>query len=65
MRVDVNREMQVLGNRLQRHIPFPKKRVKPLYRTLIFLGDRVIDGGKCKLKKILEAGGDAKGEWEL
>ena len=43
----------------------PIGRVKPPFWTSKFLSDRVIEGGKYKLKKILEAKRDEKGEWKF
>ena len=43
----------------------PKGRVKPLFWTLKFLSDLVIEGGKYGLEKILEAQRDEKGEWKF
>ena len=60
IRVDVNRELHVSGDRLQRGIPSPKGRVQPLFLTSKFLADRVIEGGKYELKKILGAQRDEK-----
>ena len=65
IRVDVNREIEVSGDRLTRETPSPKGRVKPLYWTSKVLADRVIKGGKWELKKNLEATRDNKGEWEF
>ena len=62
--VAVNREIEVSGDRLKREVPYPKGRVKPLFWTSKFLSDRVIEGGKYKLKRILEAQHDKKGEWK-
>ena len=63
--MDVSREIEVSGDRLKREIPSPKDRVKPLFWTSKFLSDRVIEGGKYELKRILEARRDEKGEWEF
>ena len=63
--MDVSREIEVSGDRLKREIPSPKDRVKPLFWTSKFLSDRVIEGGKYELKRILEARRDKKGEWEF
>ena len=63
--MDVSREIDVSGDRLKREIPSPKDRVKPLFWTSKFLSDRVIEGGKYELKRILEARRDGKGEWEF
>ena len=63
--MDVSREIDVSGDRLKREIPSPKDRVKPLFWTSKFLSDRVIEGGKYELKRIVEARRDAKGEWEF
>ena len=49
----------------KREIPSPKDRVKPLFWTAKHLSDRVIEGGKYELKRIVEARRDAKGEWEF
>ena len=65
IRVDVSREIDVSGDRLKREIPSPKDRVKPLFWTAKHLSDRVIEGGKYELKRIVEARRDAKGEWEF
>ena len=65
IRVDVSREIEVSGDRLKREIPSPKDRVKPVFWTSKFLSDRVIEGGKYELKRILEARRDEKGEWEF
>ena len=65
IRVDVNREIKVSGDRLKREIPSPKERVKPLSLTSKFLSDRIIEGGKYKLKKMLEAQRDEEGEWKF
>ena len=65
IRVDVSREIDVSGDRLKREIPSPKDRVKPLFWTSKFLSDRVIEGRKYELKRILEARRDGKGEWEF
>ena len=59
--MDVNREVQLSGGRLKREIPSSKGRVVPLFGTWKFLWDRVIEGGKYELKKILEAQRDEKG----
>ena len=53
IRVHDDREIEVSGDRLMREIPSPKGRVKPLFRTSKLLSDRVIEGGKYELKKIL------------
>ena len=58
-------EIDVSGDRLKREIPSPKDRVKPLFWTAKHLSDRVIEGGKYELKRIVEARRDAKGEWEF
>ena len=63
--MDVNREIEVSGDRLKREIPSPKGRVKPLFPTSKFLSDQVIEGGKYELKRILEAQRDKKGEWKF
>ena len=42
--------------------PPPRDRVKPLFWTAKHLSDRVIEGGKYELKRIVEARRDAKGE---
>ena len=63
--MDVSREIDVSGDRLKREIPSPKDRVKPLFWTAKHLSDRVIEGGKYELKRIVEARRDAKGEWEF
>ena len=63
--MDVNREIEVSGDRLKREIASPKERVKPLFWTSKSLSDRVIEGGKYELKKILEAQRDEKGEWKF
>ena len=65
MRVDVNREIEVSGDRLKRETPSPKGRVKPLLWTSKFVSERVIKGGKYELKMILEAHWDEKGEWKF
>ena len=54
IRVDVSREIDVSGDRLKREIPSPKDRVKPLFWTAKHLSDRVIEGGKYELKRIVE-----------
>ena len=58
-------ENQVSGDRLKREIPSPKGRVKPLFWTSKILSDRVIEGRKYELKKILKAQRDKKGEWKF
>ena len=58
-------KLTVSGDRLKREIPSPKDRVKPLFWTAKHLSDRVIEGGKYELKRIVEARRDAKGEWEF
>ena len=63
--MDVNREIEVSGNRLNTEFPSPKGRVKPLFWTSKFLSHRVINGGNYELKKILEAQRDEKGEWKF
>ena len=63
--MDVSREIDVSGDRLKREIPSPKDRDKPLFWTAKHLSDRVIEGGKYELKRIVEARRDAKGEWEF
>ena len=63
--MDVNREVEVSGDRLKREIPSPKGRVKPLFWTSKLLSDRVIEGEKYELKRILEAQADEKGEWKF
>ena len=61
----VNREIEVSSDRLKGEIPSPKGRVKPLFWTSKFSLHRVIEGRKYKLKKILEAQRDEKGEWKF
>ena len=63
--VDVNREIEVSGDRLKREVPSPKGRVKPLFWTPKILPDRVIEGGKYELKKILGSQRDEEGEWNF
>ena len=63
--MDVNREIEVYGDRLKREIPSPKGRGKLPFWTSRFLSDRVIEGGKYKLKRILDAQRDEKGEWKF
>ena len=60
--MDVNKEIEVSGDRLKGEIPSPKGRVKPLFWTSKFLSAWVIKGGKYELKRILEAQRDTKGE---
>ena len=54
-----------LCRRGKREIPSPKVRVNPLFWNSTFLSDRVIEGGKYKLKRILEAQRDERGEWKF
>ena len=63
--MDVNREIEVSGDRLKRKFPSSKERVKPLFWTSKILSDRVIEGAKYELKKIPEAQRDEKGEWKF
>ena len=63
--MDVNREIEVSGDRLRREFPSPKGRVKPLFWTSKPLSDRVNEGGKYNLKRIVEAQHDEKGEWKF
>ena len=62
IRVDFNREIEVSGDRVKREIPSPKGRVKPLFCTSKLLSNRVIEGGKYQLKKILQAQRDKRGD---
>ena len=65
LRVDVNREIEVSGDRLRPEIPSPKNRVKPLYWTSKLLADRAIEGGKYDLERVPEACGNIQGNWEF
>ena len=51
IRVDVNREIEVSGDRLKREIPSPKARVKSLFRTSKLLSDRVIERGEVRTQE--------------
>ena len=53
--MNVNREMEVFGDRLKREIPSPKGTVRPHFWFRKFLSDRAIEGGKYEVKKSLEA----------
>ena len=60
--LDMNRKIGFLGDSLKTEIRSPKGRVKPLSSNSKFISDRVIEGGKYELKKILEAHRNEKGE---
>ena len=45
--------------------PPPRIELNPFFWTAKHLSDRVIEGGKYELKRIVEARRDAKGEWEF
>ena len=51
IRVDVNREIEVSGDRLKRGIPPAKGRVKPLFWTSKILSDRVITRAEVRTKE--------------
>ena len=65
IRVDVNRPLEVSGDRLKPEIPDPKGRPKPLYWTAQFVANRAIEDAKYDLEKLLEARRDANHEWEF
>ena len=63
--MDVSRQIAVSGDRLKREIPSLNGRVKPHFWTSKLIWDRVIEGGKYELKRILEVQRDKKGEWKF
>ena len=54
MRVDVNRQLEVGGDRLKPEIPSPKGRVKPLFWTSKWLSERRIEGGNYEVERLVD-----------
>ena len=65
VRVDVNRELEVSGDRLKPEIPSPKGRVKPLFLTSKWLSERRIEGGNYEVERLVDHSKDAEGNWRF
>ena len=65
VRVDVNRELEVSGDRLKPEIPSPKGRVKPLFWTSKWLSERRIEGGNYEVERLVDHYKDDEGNWRF
>ena len=52
--MDVNRDLEVSGDRLKPEIPSPKGRVKPLFWTSKWLSERRIEGGNYEVESLVD-----------
>ena len=65
VRVDVNRELEVSGDRLKPETPSPKGRVKPLFWTSKWLSERRIEGGNYEVERLVDHYKDDEGNWRF
>ena len=65
MCVDVNRELEVSGDRLKPEIRSPKGRVKPLFWTSKWLSNCRIEGGNYEVERLVDHSKDAQGNWRV
>ena len=65
VRVDVNRELEVSGDRLKPEVPSPKGMVKPLFWTSKWLSERRIEGGNYEVERLVNHSKDAEGNWRF
>ena len=65
VRVDVNRELKVSGDRLKPEIPSPKGRVKPLFWTSKWLSECRIEGGNYEVERLVDHYRDDEGNWRF
>ena len=65
VRVDVNRELEVSGDRPKPESPSPKGRVKPLFWTSKWLSQRRIEGGNYEVERLVNHSKGAEGNWRF
>ena len=65
VRVDVNRELDVSGDRLKPEIPNPKGRVKPLFPTSKWLSGHRIQDGIYEVEHLVNHSKLAEGNWRF
>ena len=65
VRVDVNPELEVSGDRLKPEIPSPKGRVKPLFWTSKWLSERRIESGNHEVERLVDHSKDDEGNWRF
>ena len=65
VRVDVNRELEVSGDRLKPEIPSPKGRVKPIFWTSKWLSEGRMEGGNYEVECLVGHSKDAEGNWRF
>ena len=65
VRVDVNRELEVSGDRLKPEIPSSEGRVKPLFWTSKWLSERRIEGCNYEAERLVDHSKDDEGNWRF
>ena len=65
VRVDVNRKLEVSGDRLKPEIPSPKGRVEPPFWTSKWPSERGIEGGNYEVERLVDHSKDAEGNWRF
>ena len=63
--VDVNRELEVSGDRLKPVILYLKGKVKPLFSTSKWLSERRMEGGNYEVENLVDHSKDAEGNWRF